>query len=321
MNHKDLLDRVTWVWASQQRGGPKGMKMNNSLDGRQAPMSGRTELTPFERHVIEDKGTEAPGTGEFVATMEPGIYHCKRCDAALFRSEDKFLSHCGWPSFDAEIPGRVRRVADADGRRTEIVCAQCDAHLGHVFEGEGFTPKDVRHCVNSISMTFKPTRTENLHKAVLASGCFWGTEFHMARLSGVSQTRVGFAGGHVPNPSYKEVCGGKTGHLECVEVHFNARTTPFEKVLKLFFETHDFSQEDGQGPDIGPQYLSAIFCQNDEQRFEAERLIAWLKEHGHKVATQVRGPADFYPAEDYHQRYYFKNAKTPYCHVYRKIFP
>jgi peptide methionine sulfoxide reductase msrA/msrB len=245
------------------------------------------ELTAFERHVIEDKGP----------------------------------SHCGWPSFDAEVPGAVRRVVDNDGRRTEILCARCDAHLGHVFEGEGFTPKDTRHCVNSISMTFKPTRTETLQKALFASGCFWGTEYHFAKAPGVAQTRVGFAGGHVANPSYKEVCTGTTGHLECIEIHYNPKTTSYDKMLKLFFETHDFSQEDGQGPDIGSQYLSAVFCLNDEQRFEAQRVIGWLREHGHKVATQVRDGAEFYPAEDYHQKYYFKMTKTPYCHVYRKIFP
>jgi peptide methionine sulfoxide reductase msrA/msrB len=297
------------------RGVAEGAHMNTSN-----PKT-NTELTPFERHVIEDKGTEAPWTGEFVSTREPGTYHCKRCDAALYRSEDKFESNCGWPSFDDEIVSAVRRVDDADGQRVEITCARCDAHLGHVFAGEGHTPKDTRHCVNSISMTFKPTRTETLEKALLASGCFWGTEYHFARMPGVAQTRVGFAGGHVSNPSYKEVCAGTTGHLECVEVQFNPRTTTYEKVLKLFFETHDFGQEDGQGPDIGPQYLSAIFCQDDGQRFMAGQVMGWLRERGHKVATEVRGKAEFFPAEDYHQKYYFKTAKTPYCHVYRKIFP
>ena len=118
--------------------------------------SGFNELTAEERHVIEGKGTERPFTGEYDDFYQEGIYVCRRCNAELYRSDDKFDAHCGWPAFDKEIPGAVKHLPDPDGQRIEVECLNYGGHLGHVFNGEGFTPTNARHCINSISMKFVP---------------------------------------------------------------------------------------------------------------------------------------------------------------------
>ncbi len=278
------------------------------------------KLTPEEERVILYKGTEAPYTGEYIDNKESGTYVCRRCNAPLYRSSDKFDSHCGWPSFDDEIKGAVKRVPDADGRRTEIICANCGAHLGHVFTGEGFTPKDTRHCVNSISMKFVSEKQKVIHTAYFASGCFWGTEYYFMKAPGVKHTAVGFMGGHVDSPSYEEVCRKNTGHLETTEVEYDTTKTSYEKLIKLFFETHDFTQINGQGPDIGPQYLSCIFYSNDEELEIAKKYIKLLEGKGYRVATMLKPASTFWQAEDYHQQYYEHKGSTPYCHKYTKIF-
>jgi peptide methionine sulfoxide reductase msrA/msrB len=159
-----------------------------------------------------------------------------------------------------------------------------------------------------------------MEKAIFASGCFWGTEFYFEKAEGVISTAVGYIGGSIENPTYQEVSTGSTGHAEAIEVTYNPSKTSYENMVKLFYETHDPGQLNGQGPDIGTQYRSGIFYLNDEQKFIAEKLTAQLKAKGHKVVTEITKAGTFYKAENYHQMYYNKGGGTPYCHVYTKKF-
>ncbi len=278
------------------------------------------KLTTEEKRVIIDKGTEMPFTGKYVNYHDDGSYTCKQCGAILFNSSDKFDSECGWPSFDDAIPGTVKKLPDPDGIRTEIECAKCGAHLGHVFYGEGFTSKDTRYCVNSISMNFMPAENEKLDTGYFAGGCFWGVEYLYKQLKGVKSVRVGYMGGKTLNPTYEEICTGRTGHYETAEVVFDSSQVSYQDVAKYFFEIHDPTQSNGQGPDIGGQYLSVVFYKNDAEKETAEKLIDILKNKGYKVATKLLKADTFWKAEDYHQDYYSKTGKTPYCHIYTKRF-
>ena len=286
-----------------------------------SPSGKFNSLTEQEACVIRQKGTERAFAGEFTDHKEPGTYICRQCNAALYRSKDKFSSHCGWPSFDDEIDGAVTRVPDADGRRTEIVCTHCDGHLGHVFLGERMTDKNTRHCVNSISLEFTAyeprKRTE---RAIFAGGCFWGIEHYFRREEGVISTRSGYTGGSRDNPSYSEVCAGGTGHAEAVEVIFDPELTSFEKLARLFFEIHDPTQVNRQGPDIGDQYRSAVFYSGESQKQTIEKLMGLLTSKGFEVATELIEAGEFWEAEPYHQDYYEKTGREPYCHIRVKRF-
>jgi peptide methionine sulfoxide reductase msrA/msrB len=277
------------------------------------------KLTPEEERVIVGRGTERAFTGAYWDHHEDGTYRCKRCGASLFPSSAKFDSGTGWPSFDNTVPGAVREVPDADGMRTEIVCAACGAHLGHVFRGEGFTDKGVRHCVNSISLDFAPAEAagaiRSTQEAFFAGGCFWGVEYWFEKAPGVTLAESGYMGGHVDSPSYKEVCSGDTGHIETVHVVFDPSKTSYEALARLFFEIHDPTQVDRQGPDIGEQYRSVVFYANDEQRRVVEKLIGELRNRGYDVATRLEPAAKFWKAEAYHQDYYNHKGTTPYCHT------
>ena len=276
-------------------------------------------LSSDEKSVLIDKGTEAPGSGKHNESDAVGIYICAQCDLPLFSSKDKFSCGCGWPSFDDELSDATEKRAD--GERTEIVCKRCQGHLGHVFYGEQLTEKNTRYCVNSLSLRFTPAYTEDgFERAIFAGGCFWGIEHLMKGLDGVIGASVGYMGGSVVNPTYEEVCTGKTGHLEAAEIVFNPEKIHFKDLAKAFFEIHDPTQANGQGPDIGPQYQSAIFYLTECQRRVSLELVEMLKNKGFKVVTKILPASQYYPAESYHQDHYDKSGKTPYCHARVKRF-
>ncbi|AEC02432.1 bifunctional methionine sulfoxide reductase B/A protein [Parasphaerochaeta coccoides] len=268
--------------------------------------------------VMEQGGTELPGTGEYEHFSREGTYFCNRCHSPLYRSSDKFDSGCGWPSFDAEIPHAVERIPDRDGQRIEIRCATCGGHLGHVFSGEGFTSRDVRHCVNSLSLHF--AASPPLGRAFFAGGCFWGVEDLFSRLEGVTDVTSGYSGGYVENPSYEDVCRGLTGHLETVRVTYDIDRLSYKDLIHWFFEIHDPTQTDGQGPDIGEQYESAVFYRNRHEYDIALEAIRELEEKGYDIATRLLPAAPFWEAEDYHQDYYERTGSRPYCHAHVKRF-
>ncbi|MDG1252209.1 MAG: peptide-methionine (S)-S-oxide reductase MsrA [Schleiferiaceae bacterium] len=159
-----------------------------------------------------------------------------------------------------------------------------------------------------------------METAILASGCFWGTEYFLKRIDGVVSTTVGYTGGFVENPTYEQVCSKRTGHYEAAEVIYDPSKTDYETVLRMFFETHDPTQVNGQGPDIGPQYRSAVFYLNEVQKATAEKLMALLRAKGYMVATELLPASVFYSAENYHQDYYDIKGGSPYCHGYRALF-
>lgn len=214
----------------------------------------------------------------------------------------------------AYVPAQTDRKIHAARRGANLVTASETKRGATALIGARQTR---RHSLPSAQTGFDMAQSET---AVFASGCFWGTQYHFDKQDGVLSTRVGYIGGHVDQPTYRQVCSGTTGHAEAIEVVFDPARVSYDELTRLFFETHDPTQVNRQGPDIGEQYRSEIFVTSEAQRATAEELIGVLRDKGYDVATRVTDASRFWPAEDYHQQYYEKNGQSPYCHIYTKRF-
>lgn len=290
-------------------------------------------LTPEQYRVMRKSGTERPFSGKYNDHYEKGIYYCPGCDTPLFSSETKYDHGSGWPSFTAPFDENYIEYFEDNSlfrRRTEVRCAVCGAHLGHVFD-DGPEPTHKHYCINSVSLDFKEVESQReseanhseksdesakkapkTETAIFAAGCFWGVEDKFRKTQGVISTEVGYTGGHVKNPTYKQVCTNKTGHAEAVKITFDPSLISYEELLKVFFSIHDATQTNRQGPDIGRQYRSAIFYYNDEQKMAAEKTVKELENSGRfgkSVATEIVPVSKFNKAEEYHQQYYEKRKK------------
>jgi peptide methionine sulfoxide reductase msrA/msrB len=274
----------------------------------------RTQLTPEEYRITRQKGTERPFSSELCSLLEPGRYACVCCDSLLFDAGEKFESGTGWPSFTQPVKANAiaYQVDDSHGmRRVETLCNTCDAHLGHVFP-DGPAPSGLRYCINALALRKKAERAQA--KATFGGGCFWCTEALFQQLAGVSRVESGYAGGDVPDPGYEQVCSGRTGHAEVVQVTFDPAVISYADLLRIHLSTHDPTTLNRQGADRGTQYRSIILAHDGDQEAIARQVIAEMAAaFDDPIVTEVRPFEAFYRAEGYHQDYYASNPRRPYC--------
>ncbi len=316
----------------------------------------KKKLTTEQYKVTQQCGTEPPFRNAYWDNKKPGIYVDIVSGEPLFSSLDKYDSGSGWPSFTQPIEGSdiVEKKDLTHGMvRSEVRSKVADSHLGHVFD-DGPGPTGQRYCINSASLRFVPvermaeegfgaylgpfvkagliplatatTATTaaaklaqgNRETAVFAGGCFWGMEEILRRVPGVLQTTVGYTGGTTPNPTYKQVCTGQTGHAEAIEIVFDPAKISYEKLVGVFFRMHDPTTLNRQHNDAGTQYRSAVFYLDDRQRETAEAVKAKVDKSGRwkrPIVTEITAVSTFFPAEAYHQNYLIKNPGGYNCHI------
>jgi peptide methionine sulfoxide reductase msrA/msrB len=322
-----------------------GLFLLFSTGGAMDKNSLKSKLTPLQYEVTQECGTEPPFRNEYWNNHRPGIYVDIVSGEPLFSSLDKFESGTGWPSFTRPLVkgNLVEKTDNGLGMiRTEVKGAKSGSHLGHVFE-DGPAPTGLRYCMNSAALRFIPS--EDLEKegygeykylfaqnqenktvgryeqATFAAGCFWGVEYSFKQVAGIIETKVGYTGGHVPDPTYEMVCSDTTGHAEAVQVTFDPKVISYERLLDFFWEIHDPTTPNRQGPDAGSQYRSVIFYHSRDQQQAALKSRARLDgshKFRSKIVTEIVAAGEFYRAEEYHQDYFNKHPENAACHIIPK---